>query len=116
MPTETIPIIVAVPVAALLVNAVRIALPAGEAIQNCRITRVDGYLAALVSGTLTVEIRDLLDDTLIATLAWTATGHQSVSSLDYMLDQSESGLAIAPTGVGVGAQLCLLTIWTLMSF
>jgi hypothetical protein len=112
-----VPIVVNVPVGAILANAIRIALPAREqAMQYARLLYADGYLAAFISGTLTVTIRDLNGGGLIGSLSWTAAGYQTTGILDYRLDSPLSGIAIAPTGLGIGADSCVITIWTIMEF
>ena len=109
------PIIVSVPTI-ILSNAVRIPLGSTIVIQGNIVLSAEGYLAALTSGPFTVEIRDLMDNALIGSLTWDVPGYAFTGLLDYRMHDIASGLSIAPTTIGVGAQSCVLTMWNNTEF
>jgi hypothetical protein len=118
MSVEFNPIVVPVPITDVMdgSSSVRILVPANVITQRNRVIRIDGFLEQLVVGPFSVEIRDLHDNTLINTLTWNAPGSATTDSIDYTMDQSDSGFLISVVAFGVGARSVVLTLWNRMEF
>jgi hypothetical protein len=107
------PIIVGIPTSAILTRVVRIPLGAHAIVQSLRIMRIEGSLQAIASGTFSIDIMDMHDNSVFATLSWTVQGVQ-FTALDYLMNQDDSGIRIDVTSIGVGAIDCFLIIWLYM--
>lgn len=92
-------------------------IPLSNATQSGRLFAIDGYLRSLTSGTFTVTLRDMMDDTLFATVTWATAGDVMGvgpgrdGSVDYSFRGIGSGIKLASTSLGVGALNCNLTLW-----
>lgn len=118
VPSEKItPITITVPVSLVANDVVHVPLHRG--VQAARVYSIEGYLRALVSGTFTIEFRDMMDDAHFATITWTQAGDAVAANpfgraVDYVLDGPGSGIKVNVTSIGVSASDCNLIIWARM--
>ena len=76
-----------------------------------KVFEIGGHLRALVSGTLTATIKNFTTGIAISSaLSWSASGMQNVRGLNAIIGKNED-LAIAVSGIGIGALDCFVTIW-----
>lgn len=77
---------------------------------------IDGFLLKLANGPYTLEFRDMMDDSLLATLTWLQAGDaqavgRSGAEVDATVKGVGSGIKINVLNPGIGASGCGLTIW-----
>ena len=99
-----VPIVVEIPVLAILALAVQVHLPT-----SMEVIEVSGYLRALTSGTCQVDVSDSRG-TVFGSLVWMAAGTQIVE-LDRVPFSAGGRLVYDVISIGVGAAGCYVSIW-----
>lgn len=106
-----------VPVSTDVLSADAVHIPLDGVPRESWIYSVRGFLQKLQAGPFTVELRDMMDGSLIATLNWlqagdaVADGKRQGDPVDSMVRGVGSGIKIGVTSTGVGAAGCSLVIW-----
>lgn len=92
-------------------------IPLDDVPKESWVYSVKGFLQKLQAGPFTVELRDMMDNTLIATLNWlqagdaTADGKRLGDPVDSTIRGPGAGIKAVVTATGIGALGCTLTIW-----
>lgn len=100
-----IPIILPVPVASILNGAIVLPIPQAMTIQYA-----GGYLQSLASGSVTVEIRLVSDNSLVAIVQFDRSGSVDIRVANAAIP-SDDDLRYDVTQAGVGASGCFVALW-----
>lgn len=109
------PVIVPVPTDILSGDVIHI--PLDGIPKESWVYSVKGFLQKLQAGPFTVELRDMMDGALIATLNWLAAGDSVADGkrqgdpVDSTVRGIGSGIKVGVTSTGIGAAGCTLVIW-----
>lgn len=103
VPSNLIPLVVAVPVL-ILPGAVTLPMMDGLELE---IMEIDGFLQALIAGPFSVRIRSAAG--LLGLLSWSGAGVQTISTP--LVSKVSGQIDFDVTAVGLGASGCTVVIW-----